>query len=271
MPELPEVETTLHGIKPHIQDRMIKQFITRQKKLRWPIPDNMQDNLVDKSIINIIRRGKYLLFQVQGGTFIIHLGMSGRLRILHDYIPPEKHDHVDIVFSGNVILRYTDPRRFGSILWDDGDGFSHPLIKNLGIEPFDDEFTGDYLFKLAKTRSLPIKSFIMENKTVVGVGNIYATEALFQTNIHPETSTKLIKLEQMDLLVKEIRRILKVAISQGGTTLKDFLGSDGKPGYFVQNLQVYGRTGLECFKCSTILESLKIGQRTTCFCPTCQV
>jgi formamidopyrimidine-DNA glycosylase len=271
MPELPEVETTLKGIKPHIKDRIINKFVTRQKQLRWPIPDDMHTNLAGNSITSIKRRGKYLIFQVKTGAFIIHLGMSGRLRVLHEYTKPEKHDHVDIEFSENITLRYTDPRRFGSILWAGEDPYLHPLISKLGIEPFDEQFNGNYLIKRAKGRRIPIKSFIMENKTVVGVGNIYATEVLFMTNIHPETPAKLVSIQQMNLLAEKIKMILKAAIEQGGTTLKDFLGSDGKPGYFVQKLQVYGRSGLECYKCSTTLKSLKIGQRTTCFCPSCQV
>lgn len=270
MPELPEVETTLQGIKPHIHNKIIKNFIVRQKQLRWPIPDNMQDSLLGNTICNLVRRGKYLIFQMHKESFIIHLGMSGRLRILHEPIPAAKHDHVDIEFSDNVILRYTDPRRFGTILLADKDGFQHPLINKMGIEPFAKDFSGQYLYNLAIKRNLPIKSFIMENKTIVGVGNIYATEALFQTNIHPQKPAKLVTLEEMKRLAHAIKEILSIAIKEGGTTLKDFLGSDGKPGYFVQKLQAYGRVGLPCFRCNTNLKAIKIGQRTTVFCPNCQ-
>src|SRR3990167_2483957 len=175
MPELPEVETTLRGIKPHIQNKIVIKFTARQRQLRWLIPEDMHDKLAGKKIINITRRGKYLIFQLENDSFIMHLGMSGRLKILHNYIEPDKHDHVDIHFSENTILRYTDQRRFGSILYANGSGLDHQLIAKLGIEPFDKEFTGEHLFNLAKKRNIAIKAFIMENKTVVGVGNIYAT------------------------------------------------------------------------------------------------
>jgi formamidopyrimidine-DNA glycosylase len=270
MPELPEVETTLQGIKPHIENVIIKNFTARQPKLRWPIPPYMQEKLFNNCIIKLNRRGKYLIMTTNTGSIIMHLGMSGRVKILHEYIKPEKHDHVDIEFDNNIILRYTDPRRFGCILWSESP-YSHPLIVNLGIEPFDINFTGDFLHNLAKNRSLPIKSFVMDSKIVVGVGNIYATEVLFKTNIHPSTPAKLIKLEQMHQLVAEIKIILKNAIAEGGTTLKDFLRSDGKPGYFVQQLQMYGRVSKPCFVCKSPIEAIKIGQRTTSYCPTCQI
>lgn len=270
MPELPEVETTLRGIKPHILAKKVTNVIVRQKQLRWPIPDDIKNNLYNNEPISLIRRGKYIIIKFTSGDLIIHLGMSGRLRILHAYQEPEKHDHVDIEFlNKSVILRYTDPRRFGSILWCQ-DGLQHPLLAKLGVEPLASEFNADYLYKIAKTKTMPIKSFIMDSKIVVGVGNIYATEALFATQIHPQTPAKLITLEKMQYLVDTIKNVLQDAIVQGGTTLKDFLSSDGKPGYFVQKLQAYGRSGKPCFKCKTTLRSLKIGQRTTSFCPNCQ-
>lgn len=270
MPELPEVETTLLGIQPHIQHQMIKACIIRQRQLRWPIPMNMEQQLKGQIIESIERRGKYLIFKVHDGAFMIHLGMSGRLRILQQDVPPAKHDHVDIKFNNHIILRYTDPRRFGAILWISGDVNSHPLLAKLGIEPFDQDFTGDYLWQRARTRSLPIKSLIMENKTVVGIGNIYATEALFLAKIHPATPANALSLDQMNTLVNEIILVLRHAITQGGTTLKDFLSSDGKPGYFFLKLQAYGRVGLPCVQCSTPLKTMRIGQRSTCYCAHCQ-
>lgn len=270
MPELPEVETTIRGIKPHLEQNVIHKIIIRQPKLRWLIPDTIHANAEGKPINQIIRRGKYIIFRLNNGSIIMHLGMSGRVRIINGETAAEKHDHVDIVLTNNTVLRYTDPRRFGSILWDDSDGLSHPLICKLGVEPLSAEFTGEYLFNQAKKRILAIKAFIMDSKVVVGVGNIYATEALFISHIHPLTSAKEVNLEQMQALVSAIKNTLKVAISQGGTTLKDFLGSDGKPGYFVQKLQAYGRAGQECFNCKTTLETLQIGQRASVFCPSCQ-
>lgn len=270
MPELPEVETTIRGIIPHLEKNIISKMIVRQDKLRWPIPSDININVGNKIIQKISRRGKYIVLQLENGAVIMHLGMSGRVKILNEFIEPQKHDHVDIIFNDKIILRYTDPRRFGTILWTFENPLEHPLLKKLGTEPLCDNFTAEYLLKLAKNRSLPIKSFIMDSKVVVGVGNIYATESLFTSKIHPLTPTNLISKQQMEVLVSEIKKTLDLAIQAGGTTLKDFLGSDGKPGYFVQKLKVYGRSGESCLNCNTILQSLQIGQRTTVFCPICQ-
>jgi len=270
MPELPEVETTLRGIQPFIQHQLITKLTIRQRQLRWPIADDFENNATGQCILRLERRGKYLIFRLDQGAFLIHLGMSGRLRILQQYTQPEKHDHVDVELGHQVVLRYTDPRRFGAILWVAGDISEHPLLAKLGPEPLSSALTGHYLWQRASTRSLPIKSLIMENKTVVGVGNIYATEALFQANIHPATPAHWLSLEQMDRLVEEIKTILDDAIMQGGTTLKDFLGSDGKPGYFSLKLRAYGRNKLPCVRCTTPLQSMQIGQRTTTYCVSCQ-
>lgn len=270
MPELPEVETTIRGIKPHLEHNVIYKIIVRQPKLRWMIPTEIHENAEGKTINQIVRRGKYIIFRLDNGSIIMHLGMSGRVRIIDGETTAEKHDHVDIVLTNKTVLRYTDPRRFGSILWDDKDGLEHPLISKLGVEPLSEEFTGEYLHNQALRRSLAIKAFIMDSKVVVGVGNIYATEALFTSNIHPLTPANQVTLKQMQALVSEIKSTLKVAITQGGTTLKDFLGSDGKPGYFVQKLKAYGRAGQDCFNCKTALELLQIGQRASVFCPRCQ-
>lgn len=271
MPELPEVETTVRGIKPHLEHNVIEKIIVRQPKLRWMIPEEVSNKSAKQTIQKIFRRGKYIICKLDKGAIIIHLGMSGRVRIIETTSEIAKHDHVDLVLTNGTILRYTDPRRFGSILWDDDNGLNHPLISKLGVEPLSNEFSAEYLLNLAKKRNLPIKSFIMDGGIVVGVGNIYATEALFASGIHPQTPAKEINLKQMQKLVTEIRSTLELSISQGGTTLKDFLGSDGKPGYFIQKLKAYGRANQACFNCKTILQSLQIGQRTTAFCPNCQV
>lgn len=270
MPELPEVETTLRGIQPHIQGQRINQVIIRHYGLRWPIPRNISDKLTKKTISQTERRAKYLLFNVSGGTFVIHLGMSGSLRIVTPDIPPKKHDHVDIILANNKVLRFTDPRRFGALLWIEHDVTQHALFKDLGPEPLTSDFSASYLWKKAQGRAVPIKSFIMNNHIVVGVGNIYATEALFLAGINPKTQAKKVSKESFIKLTKAIKLILRKAIKKGGTTLKDFVNSNGKPGYFSQQLKVYGRTGLPCVNCKSPLKAIRIGQRNTVYCEECQ-
>lgn len=270
MPELPEVETTLRGLKPHLENAMIYDIIVRQYQLRWPIPSNIKSKIKQQYIRELSRRGKYLLLHLKMGTMLIHLGMSGSLRIVNDDVPAQKHDHVDIILSNHKIMRYTDPRRFGALLLTTNDPRKHPLLQSLGVEPLDACFESHYLLKKIKNRCTPIKSFIMNNKIVVGVGNIYASEALFLAGIHPLTPAGNLNEKQCKRLVKSIQQILTAAIKRGGTTLKDFMNSDGKPGYFGQNLKVYGRRGLPCVKCHTILEFIKIGQRSTVLCCNCQ-
>ncbi|EKD71915.1 MAG: hypothetical protein ACD_46C00065G0001, partial [uncultured bacterium] len=216
------------------------------------------------------RRAKYLLLRTITGTAIIHLGMSGSLRVLTDVISPQKHDHVDIIFSNNKILRFTDPRRFGAFLWTNDDPMLHPLLKHLGPEPLSNDFSVQYLWKQVQNRSLSIKLFIMDSKIVAGVGNIYANEALFQAGIYPAMPTKLITLQQCQQLVRAIKQILRQAIRQGGTTLKDFVDSEGRPGYFTQRLKVYGRAEEACMHCTTRLQTMIIGQRSTVYCRRCQ-
>lgn len=269
MPELPEVETTLRGIEPHVLNKKISSIVVRQSSLRWPVPTRiLKDKLIDQTFTSIKRRGKYLLLESSKEFLIIHLGMSGSLRIIQEE-KVKKHDHIDIEFKDGSILRYCDPRRFGCFLWTENPE-SHPLLKNLGPEPLGNEFNGQYLFNVSRGRKTPIKSFIMNSKFIVGVGNIYANEALFRAKIKPNRQAGRISLKRYEKLSKEIVIILRESIEQGGTTLRDFVGSNNKPGYFKQQLEVYGRQGEECKLCSSALKSLIIGQRSSVYCPKCQ-
>lgn len=270
MPELPEVETTKLGIVPHIHHNVVDKVIIRHPRLRWPIPKNLDATLKNQRVNNILRRGKYILINFPKGTLLIHLGMSGRLKILSENIPPQKHDHVDILFTNHKILRFTDPRRFGAILWTSDNPCEHVLLKNLGPEPLSAKFSGNFLFQKTRNSKIAAKKFLMDSKNVVGVGNIYAAEALFLAGIHPELSVNQLTLVQCNKLVTAIKKVLKMAIKKGGTTLKDFSNSNGEPGYFSLKLKVYGRQKLPCFKCKTILENRRLGQRATVFCPKCQ-
>jgi formamidopyrimidine-DNA glycosylase len=271
MPELPEVETTMRGIAPHILQQKITSVVIRHFYLRWPIPKNLASILEKQIVLDVTRRGKYLLLATAKGTLIIHLGMSGCLRVMAAPIfTSNKHDHVDICFANKICLRLTDPRRFGALLWTDQAVSLHPLIKNLGIEPLAKEFTGKYLFERAQGRKVAIKTFIMDSKVIVGVGNIYAAESLFASGIHPLAATGNLNLAQCKKLVTAIKKILLMAIAQGGTTLKDFFNSSGKPGYFKAKLKVYGRGGLPCVKCASLLSELRLASRHTVYCSACQ-
>lgn len=271
MPELPEVETTLRGIQPFIEKQTIQQFTIRQSRLRWPIPKANLHKLIGHTVNQITRRGKYLLLTTDLGTVILHLGMSGRLRILDAPITANKHDHVDIAFNNGCILRFTDPRRFGALLWtNETNPLAHPLLKDLGVEPLTRDFTSHFLQQQLHNKSLAIKSALMDQHIVVGVGNIYITEALFAAGIHPTISAKTLSIAQLKRLVAAIKTILRRAIKKGGTTLKDFSNSQGKPGYFSQALQVYGRAGLPCLRCQSPLQFIRIGQRSTVYCSNCQ-
>ncbi len=270
MPELPEVETTRRGILPHIEKQTIVKVIIREYRFRWLVPSHLAKILLGRKIINVERRAKYLLLVTHEGTIIIHLGMSGSLSILLEPTPPKKHDHIDITFSNNKILRFTDPRRFGAFLWTEENPHQHELLQHLGVEPLTKNFTGRYLYLSAKNRKAPIKSFLMDNKIVTGIGNIYATEALFAAGIHPATPANSLTIERLDKLVKASKEILRQAIKRGGTTLKDFVNSDGKPGYFSNQLKVYGRAGQPCVACQTSLHLMQIGQRSTVYCKKCQ-
>lgn len=270
MPELPEVETIMCGLKPHVEGAVIQDVVVRHPRLRWPIPPTLKMDLNQQQISSISRRGKYLLITVKTGTLIIHLGMSGRLCMTTNFIEPRRHDHVDIVFSDQKVLRYHDPRRFGAVLWTEFDPYQHSLLLTLGVEPLEANFTPEYLKQRAIGRRVAVKSFIMDSHVVVGVGNIYAAESLFLAKIHPSTPAGLLNHQQWERLVDAIQHVLQSAIYQGGTTLRDFVNSEGKPGYFAQKLTVYGRAGLPCLQCQTVLKSFKLGQRSTVFCECCQ-
>jgi len=270
LPELPEVETTRRGILPHITNKRVSRVVIRQSQLRWPISSNLAQELKGQIIRSVERRGKYLMVKTDVGTLIIHLGMSGSLRIVDSNLIAGKHDHVDIEFSANTILRFTDPRRFGCMLWQQEEIALHPLLASLGPEPLETDFDANYLYARSRGRSAPIKSFIMDSKIVVGVGNIYANEALFMAGIAPKRAAGKISKPRYELLVECIKRVLGRAIEVGGTTLRDFTNSSGEPGYFKQSLQVYGRGGEPCFLCKQNLKEIRLGQRTTVYCKTCQ-
>lgn len=271
MPELPEVETTLRGIQPFILNKIIQEVIVRRPTLRWPIPKANLQCLPGYCIDKLQRRGKYILLYTPLGTVILHLGMSGRLQVSHKAIEAGKHDHVDIVFNDNSLLRFFDPRRFGALLWTDGNPNDHPLLKNLGVEPLSPHFNAAYLKAHLKNKKIAIKAALMDQHIVVGVGNIYITEALFMAAIHPSMPAKEVSSVQLKQLVVAIKRILRRAIKKGGSTIKDFLNGLGKPGYFSQELQVYGRANLPCKKCQSTLQLLSIAQRSTVYCKICQV
>lgn len=268
MPELPEVETTKRGIEPWLKDQTISKIIVRQPKLRWPVSEEIH-LLEGEQILSLTRRAKYILVETAKGTAIWHLGMSGSLRLVEAGEDPGGHDHIDWQLSNGKVLRYHDPRRFGALLWvapgEDSEHLSH-----LGPEPLSDDFDADYLFQRSRGKSQAIKTFIMDGKVVVGVGNIYANESLFMAGIRPQTAAGKISKQRYERLVSEIKKVLAAAIEQGGTTLRDFVGGDGKPGYFAQQLFVYGRGGQPCKFCNTTLKEIRQGQRATVYCPSCQ-
>lgn len=270
MPELPEVETTRRGIEPHILKQDIKDVTIRQPSLRWPVSAELGKELPGQRILSVTRRGKYLLLQTRAGYTLIHLGMSGSLRIVSRKDEVKKHDHVDIVMKNGVILRYHDPRRFGCLLWAGQEPLKHVLLEHLGPEPLEAAFSAAYLHQLSRGRKTPVKTFIMDSQVVVGVGNIYANEALFAAGLSPRRKAGTVSLAAYERLVLAIKQILQQAIQQGGTTLRDFVGGDGKPGYFKQSLSVYGRGGEPCVTCHKPLREIRLGQRSTVYCTDCQ-
>jgi formamidopyrimidine-DNA glycosylase len=269
MPELPEVETTRRGIEPHVQNCKITDIVVRDPRLRWPVPRRLARTLVGRTVKRVRRRAKYLLLECEGGTLIVHLGMSGSLRVLERNEPPGPHDHVDIVF-GSTRLRLRDPRRFGAVLWQPGEVERHKLLAHLGVEPLSDAFTAAYLFDASRGRSVHIKQFLMNHAVVVGVGNIYASEALFHAGIHPRTPAGRLSLARCERLVRAVRETLQAAIAAGGSTLRDFVDSEGKPGYFYAQRRVYDRAGEPCRVCARPILTIRQGQRSTFYCPSCQ-
>lgn len=270
MPELPEVETTRRGIAPHIENNTITKVIVRNRSLRWPIPTGLNTKLKDQKITSVTRRAKYLLLKTHRGSLIVHLGMSGSLRILSSSEAVEKHDHFELQFKDGICLRLRDPRRFGCVSWTKDDPQEHKLISHLGPEPLDKTFNAELLFEKSRKRKTSIKQFIMDAKIVVGVGNIYASESLFLAGIHPKRLAGKITKQNSKELTAAIKKILIQAIKQGGTTLKDFQSSDGKPGYFQQKLKVYDRKGEACATCKKPIKCITLGQRSTFYCSACQ-
>ena len=270
MPELPEVETCRRGITPHLQNQVIKKITVRNHRLRWPIPKKLPDYAVGKTIQTIKRRGKYLLLGLDTGSIIIHLGMSGSLRICPENTPAEKHDHIDILCSNKKILRLKDPRRFGCVLWTTQDPLKHKLLLKLGPEPLTDEFSADLLYASSRKRTCSIKAFIMNSHVVVGVGNIYACESLFLSGINPKRKAGSLSKTRYTSLVENIKNTLIAAIKQGGTTLKDFTREDGQPGYFAQKLNVYGKQDVACIRCLRPIKRITQQQRSTFYCSACQ-
>lgn len=269
MPELPEVETSRRGIEPYLLNKTITDVIIRQYKLRWPIPKNLAKLATGKKIHSVCRRAKYIYLRLDNGYIIIHLGMSGSLRICNDKTAAEKHDHIDICV-GDKLLRLRDPRKFGCVLWTDDDIDQHKLLKSLGPEPLSEDFTADYLHDKAKKRNCSIKSFIMNSHIVVGIGNIYASESLFKAGINPKRKAGAVSLTRFIKLVDAIKVTLLASIEQGGTTLKDFASESGQPGYFAQELLVYGRAGETCVHCNTPIKHFTQQARSTFYCSRCQ-
>ncbi|KPK40992.1 MAG: hypothetical protein AMJ69_00275 [Gammaproteobacteria bacterium SG8_47] len=270
MPELPEVETTLRGIAPWVCGQRITSIVVRQRQLRYPVPRTLAATLDGTRIESVTRRAKYLLLHTQRGTLILHLGMSGSLRVLDAEVPVQKHDHIDIVLDNGKCLRLRDPRRFGALLWTSADPARHRLLRDLGPEPLSAAFSGEYLCEHARGRRVAVKTYIMDSRIVVGIGNIYANEALFLAGIRPQRAAGRVSLQRYQQLASAIKAVLNQAIAEGGTTLRDFTASDGRPGYFRIRLNVYDRAGEPCPNCGEPISQMRLGQRSTFYCKRCQ-
>ena len=269
MPELPEVETIRLGLTPHLEGRRITGVTLRRPDLRWPIPPEISQRLPGQVILGVRRRAKYLLLDLANGSALLHLGMSGSLRVLDPDLPAGKHDHVDITLDSGQLLRFNDPRRFGCLLWQPL-GETHSLLGNLGPEPLSAAFQGEHLFRLSRKKRSPVKAFLMDQTVVVGVGNIYAAETLFRAGLDPGREAGQVSRQAYGRLAQAVKEILAQAIRAGGTTLRDFIHPDGKPGYFSQELFVYGREGEPCLRCGRLLSGNRLGQRATVWCGHCQ-
>lgn len=270
MPELPEVETTRRAIAPFIEGKTITEVLVRNAGLRWPVPPELETILPGQRIMGVDRRGKYLLVRCGSGTLILHLGMSGRLSVVPAATPAGKHDHLDILLENSIALRFNDPRRFGTALWADGDPLQHPLLAKLGPEPLEKEFDSEYLLTKSRNRTVAVKQFIMDSHTVVGVGNIYANEALYRAGIRPDRPAGKLSATDCRRLVMAIREVLQAAIAEGGTTIRDFRVGEEQTGYFAVQLKVYDRAGAPCPTCGTPLAMHRQGGRSTYFCSRCQ-
>ncbi|HKT74407.1 MAG TPA: bifunctional DNA-formamidopyrimidine glycosylase/DNA-(apurinic or apyrimidinic site) lyase [Steroidobacteraceae bacterium] len=270
MPELPEVETTRRGIEPHTVGKRIVSLDIHDHRLRWPVARDLPVEVAGQRIVKAGRRAKYLLIELESGTLLLHLGMSGSLRVLPADTPRLVHDHFDLVLDSGNTLRFNDPRRFGSLHYTKDDPRGHRLLADLAPEPFDPAFDGEYLWRITRRRRVAIKQLLMNSKLVVGVGNIYANEALFRAKVRPRRPARTLSRAEAARLARGIRTVLTMAIRVGGTTLRDYVGADGAPGYFRQKLYVYERAGKPCRNCGTTIRQLTQGQRSTYYCPTCQ-
>ena len=270
MPELPEVEATRRGLAPHLEGRRLAGAVVRRRDLRWPVPRGLHRRLAGARVQALGRRGKYLLLHLDGDSLILHLGMSGSLRLVPPDAPAGPHDHLDLLLEDGRRLRFNDPRRFGAVLLAAGDGGRHPLLAGLGPEPLGPGFSGAHLHTLARGRRLPVKAFLMDGAVVAGVGNIYACEALHRAGIHPARAAGRIAARRYEALAAAVRRVLREAIRAGGTTLRDFTRADGRPGYFARRLRVYGRAGQACAACGGTVRRLVQGGRASYYCPGCQ-
>jgi len=270
VPELPEVEVTRRGLEPHLAGMTVADVAIRNASLRWPIPENLTGLLRGKTVRALGRRGKYLLVEFGHGTLILHLGMSGSLRVLPAHTPPGKHDHFDLLLANGTLVRLRDPRRFGAVLWHEGPPAAHPLLAGLGPEPLEGDFDARYLYHATRGRSSAIKQLVMDSRTVAGVGNIYANEAMFRAGIRPQLAAGKLSLARCARLVDEIRATLNEAIEKGGSSLRDFVDVDGQPGYFQQCYWVYGRGGEPCRKCGAPIRQIRQGQRSSFYCANCQ-
>jgi len=270
VPELPEVETTLRGISPHLAGRRVTGLVVRDRRLRWPVAPDLEACLAGQPILGTARRAKYLILTCAAGSAIVHLGMSGSLRLVAEGTPPGPHDHVDIALDSGQVLRLTDPRRFGCLLWTADDPQKHRLLRSIGPEPLEPGFDGAYLAHVAKGRRAPVKHLLMDGRVVAGLGNIYVNEALFRAGIHPARAAGRISQTRYDRLAEAIREVLGDAITQGGTTLRNYVNGDGRPGWFQLRLSVYGRAGEPCPRCGTAVALVPLGQRATYACRRCQ-